>query len=46
MVKQQQKQWTKRGAHLLVQMRAQVFNDDLDHTFRAWYPGFRPNEGA
>jgi hypothetical protein len=45
MVKQQQMQWTKRGAHLLVQMRAQVLNEGLDHTFRGWYPGFRPNEG-
>ena len=46
MVKKQQMQWTKRGAHLLVQMRAQVLNNDLNHTFRGWYPGFRPNEGA
>ena len=43
-VKKQQMQWTKRGAHLLVKMRAQVLNNDLDHTFRGWYPGFRTNE--
>ena len=43
MVKKQQMQWTKRGAHLLLQMRAQVLNEELDQTFRAWYPGFRRN---
>ena len=44
MVKKQQMQWTERGAHLLLQMRAQVLNEDLDQTFQAWYPGFRPKE--
>lgn len=44
MVKKQQMQWTKRGAHLLLQMRAKVLNEDLDQTFRGWYPGFRTNE--
>ena len=36
MVKKQQMQWTKPGAHLLLQMRAKVFNKDLDQTFRGW----------
>ena len=45
-VKTQQLQWTKRGAHLLAQMRAQVLTDDLDHTFGGWSPGFRAKEGA
>jgi hypothetical protein len=41
MVKKQQMQWTKRGAHLLLQMRTKVLNDDLDRTFQKWYPAFR-----
>jgi hypothetical protein len=39
MVKQQQMHWTERGAHLLLQVRAQVMNGDLRNTFRRWYPG-------
>jgi hypothetical protein len=42
MVKQQQMQWTPEGAHLLLQVRTQVINDDWEATFRRWYPGFRP----
>jgi hypothetical protein len=38
MVKKQQMRWTKRGAHLLLQDRAQVLNDDLRTTFARWYP--------
>ena len=41
MVKKQQMQWTKRGAHLLLQMRTRVLNDDLDQMFQKWYPAFR-----
>jgi len=41
MVKKQQMQWTPEGAHLLLQVRTQVLNDEWDDTFRAWYPGFR-----
>ena len=39
MIKRQQMYWTKRGAHLLLQVRAQVMNGDLRNTFRRWYPG-------
>jgi hypothetical protein len=42
MVKQQQTQWTPRGAHLLLQVRTRVLNDDLEETFRRRHPGFRP----
>ncbi len=42
MVKKQQMQWTPEGAHLLLQVRTQVLNDEWDDTFRAWYPGFHP----
>ena len=38
MVKQQQMHWTQRGAHLLLQVRAQVLNNELRQTFRCWYP--------
>ena len=41
MVKKQQMQWTPEGAHLLLQVRTHVLNDDWEATFRNWYPGFR-----
>ena len=41
-VKKQQMQWTLRGAHLLLQTRTKVLNDELDEMFRRWYPKFRP----
>jgi hypothetical protein len=41
-VKKQQMQWTLRGAHLLLQTRTKVLNNDLEHVFRRWYPRFRP----
>ncbi len=44
MVKKQQMQWTQRGAHLLLQVRIHVLNDDWEDTFRCWYPGFRVGE--
>jgi hypothetical protein len=43
-VKKQQMQWTKKGAHLLLQMRTQVLDERLEETFRGWYPDFRPDE--
>ena len=39
-VKKQQMQWT-RGAHLLLQTKNRVLNEDLDDLFRRWYPKFR-----
>jgi hypothetical protein len=33
-VKKQQMQWTLRGAHLLLQTRTRVLNEDLDNLFR------------
>jgi hypothetical protein len=42
MVKHQQMQWTQRGAHLLLQIRTHVLNEEWEDTFRHWYPGFRP----
>jgi len=46
LVKKQQMQWTPRGAHLLLQVRTKVINDELDHLFRGWYPKFREAEAA
>ncbi len=40
-VKKQQMAWTLRGAHLLLQTRTKVLNDELDEVFRRWYPKFR-----
>lgn len=46
MVKKQQMQWTPRGAHLLLQARTQVLNDELDQTFQRWYPNFRKTDAS
>ena len=45
MVKKQQMRWTERGAHLLLQVRTQVLNEDLRASFRAWYPGMKAVTG-
>jgi hypothetical protein len=42
MVKKQQMRWTPRGAHLLLQLRTRVLNDDLAANFQRWYPAFVP----
>lgn len=41
MVKQQQMHWSQHCAHLLLQVRAQVLNNQLRETFRRWYPGMK-----
>jgi hypothetical protein len=38
--KKQQMQWTLRGAHLLLQTRTKVLNNELEGVFRRWYPQF------
>jgi hypothetical protein len=40
-VKRQQMHWTLRGAHLLLQTRTKVLNNELEEVFRRWYPLFR-----
>jgi hypothetical protein len=40
MVKKQQMRWTPRGAHLLLQLRTRVLNDELADDFHRWYPAF------
>jgi hypothetical protein len=39
MVKKQQMRWSPRGAHLLLQVRTRVLNNDLADDFARWYPG-------
>src|SRR5436190_24041874 len=38
-VKRQQMQWTKRGAHLLLQTRTRALDGTLRPLFEHWYPG-------
>ncbi|GAA0955094.1 ISKra4 family transposase [Actinocorallia libanotica] len=42
MVKKQQMRWTPRGAHLLLQIRTRVLNNDLAADFARWYPSSDP----
>ncbi len=37
--KRQQMQWTKRGAHLLLQIRKRALDGTLRPLFERWYPG-------
>jgi hypothetical protein len=37
--KRQQMQWTKRGAHLLLQIRTRALDGTLRPLFEKWYPG-------
>jgi hypothetical protein len=46
LVKKQRMRWTQRGAHLLLQTRVQVLNDDLRKTFGCWFPGMKAEEPA
>jgi hypothetical protein len=45
-VKKQQMRWSERGAHLLLQIRTRVLNDELRDTFSRWYPGMMPPHTA
>jgi hypothetical protein len=38
MVKKQQMRWTPKGAHLLIQVRTKVINQEWHQTFQRWYP--------
>jgi len=37
--KRQQMQWTRRGAHLLLQTRTRALDGTLRPLFERWYPG-------
>ena len=36
--KKQQMQWSKEGAHLLLQTRVRTLNGELSAIFKRWYP--------
>jgi len=42
--KKQQMQWSKAGAHLLLQTRTQTLDGTLPETFRKWYPAMAAND--
>jgi hypothetical protein len=35
--------WSQRGAHLLLQIRTRVLDEQWENTFRRWYSDFRPD---
>jgi hypothetical protein len=37
--KEQQMQWTRTGAHLLLQTRTRTLDGTLRSAFERWYPG-------
>lgn len=44
--KRQQMQWTKRGAHLLLQTRTRALDGTLRPLFERWYPGLAADNPA
>lgn len=44
MAKKQQMQWSRKGAHYLLQTRTAVLNNELQDKFASWYPGFTIDE--
>jgi hypothetical protein len=47
MVKKQQMRWTRRGAHLLLQVRTHVLNNEWRDAFCRWYPSMtKPEDSA
>ena len=42
--KKQQMQWSKVGAHLLLQTRAKTLDGTLHDLFTRWYPGMAVND--
>jgi hypothetical protein len=45
-VKKQQMRWTPQGAHLLLQVRVHVLNDELGAAFQRWYPKLSSGQKA
>lgn len=43
--KRQQMQWTKRGAHLLLQTRTRTLDGTLRPLFERWHPGLANDNG-
>ena len=44
--KRQQMQWTKRGAHLLLQTRTRTLDGTLRPLFEKWYPNLANDNSA
>jgi hypothetical protein len=44
--KKQQMQWTRRGAHLLLQTRTRTLDGMLRSTFERWFPGLANDNGG
>ena len=42
--KKQQMQWSKKGAHRLLQTRAKTLDGTLRDLFTRWYPGMSVND--
>ncbi len=42
--KKQQMQWSKQGAHLLLQTRTRALDGTLRETFVRWYPAMAAND--
>jgi len=42
--KKQQMQWSRRGAHLLLQTRVKTLNHELGTVFKRWYPDMEVEE--
>jgi hypothetical protein len=43
--KKQQMQWSKKGAHLLLQTRTRTLDGTLRDLFTSWYPAMPANDG-
>ena len=43
--KKQQMQWSKKGAHLLLQTRTRTLDGTLRDLFTTWYPAMPANDG-
>lgn len=46
MSKKQQMRWTKKGAHLLLQVRIKTLNNELRKSFCKWYPKMQQESGT
>jgi hypothetical protein len=44
--KRQQMQWTKHGAHLLLQTRTRALDGTLRPLFEKWFPGLASDNSA
>ena len=42
--KRQQMQWSKGGAHLMLQVRARTLDGTLKEKFEQWYPGLKAGD--